>query len=125
MTNDERNPKRECRRALLCGMARSSFGFRYSFGFRRSSFGFENCGHGEPPFAFCACIGTMNCGIGAPASGPEQSLLDRVCSRRTKVRRSGSWKAPSALRPCIGTMNLIVLLLVLVLETKPLHRGRE
>src|ERR1041385_3454614 len=67
----------------------------------------------------------MNCGIGAPASGPAQSFLDRVCSRRTGVRRSGSWKAPSALRPCIGTMNLIVLLLVLVLETKPLDRGRE
>ena len=48
--------------------------------------------HGKPPFAFCACIGTMNCGIGAPASGPAQSLLDRVCSRRTGVRRSGSLK---------------------------------
>src|ERR1041385_7079819 len=38
---------------------------------------------------------------------------------------AGSWKASSALRPCIGTRNLIVLLLVLVLETKPLDRGRE
>src|SRR6266571_6888524 len=44
MTNDERNPKAECRRALWCAMARWSFGFRYSFGFRHSSFGFENRG---------------------------------------------------------------------------------
>src|ERR1041385_7079818 len=40
MTNDERNPKPERRGALWCAMARSSFGFRYSFGFRHSSFGF-------------------------------------------------------------------------------------
>src|SRR6185369_3744301 len=44
MTNDERNPKPECRRDLWCAVARSSFGFRYSFGFRHSSFGFENRG---------------------------------------------------------------------------------
>src|ERR1051325_10014170 len=31
----------------------------------------------------------------------------------------------SLLRACIGTMNLIVLLLVLVLDTTPSDRGRE
>src|ERR1041385_6924705 len=40
MTNDERNPKPEYRWLLWCVMARSSFGFRDSFGFRHSSFGF-------------------------------------------------------------------------------------
>src|ERR1051325_9851611 len=43
MTKDERNPKPECRRALWPAVAHSSFGFRYSFGFRHSSFGFEHC----------------------------------------------------------------------------------
>src|SRR5262245_11657425 len=42
VSNDERNPKPESRRALWCAMAHSYFGFRYSFGFRHSSFGFEN-----------------------------------------------------------------------------------
>src|SRR6266516_2724622 len=39
---------------------------------------------------------------------------------------NSSWKAPSALRPCIGTMNrlVLVLVLVLVLEDKPPNRGR-
>src|ERR1051325_699701 len=44
MTNDERNPKPECQRGLWCAMAPSSFGFRHCFGFRHSSFGFENHG---------------------------------------------------------------------------------
>src|SRR5437667_814344 len=47
MTNDERNPKPECRRTLSCAVAgfviRASDFFRHSFGFRHSSFGFKNC----------------------------------------------------------------------------------
>src|ERR1051325_4206410 len=83
--------------------------------------------HGEPPFAFCACIGTMNRGIGAPASCRRvaASGWGGTGRRDASAPRPVSWKAPSALRPCIGTMNLIILLLVLVLETKPLDRGRE
>src|SRR6266540_3095156 len=60
MTNDERNPKPECERAFCCAMARSSFGFRYSFGFRHSSFGFENCGSWKALATLMPCIGTMN-----------------------------------------------------------------
>jgi hypothetical protein len=44
MTNDEGNPKPECRTRRSGEIALSSFGFRYSFGFRHSSFGFLNCG---------------------------------------------------------------------------------
>src|ERR1051325_10059168 len=40
MTNDERNPKPECRERRRGKIALSAFGFRYSFGFRHSSFGF-------------------------------------------------------------------------------------
>src|SRR5262245_43529192 len=61
MTNDERSPKPECRKALWCAMANSSFGFRYSFGFRHSAFGFENGRSWKAPFRlFSARIGTMN-----------------------------------------------------------------
>src|SRR6185503_4292677 len=57
MTNDERNPKPECRRTLWCAAARSSFGFRYSFGFRHSSFGFENRGSWRACFRLFAYSG--------------------------------------------------------------------
>src|SRR5437667_10282459 len=44
MTNNERIPKLECRRTPRSVIGVSRFGFRYSFGFRHSSFGFGNCG---------------------------------------------------------------------------------
>ena len=40
------------------------------------------------------------------------------------ARRGCLWRAPSALRPCIGTMNRVLLVLVLVLEDNPPNRGR-
>src|SRR6266571_335805 len=43
MTNDERNPKLECRKLSVVRSPVSSFEFQHSFGFRHSSFGFENC----------------------------------------------------------------------------------
>src|SRR5438128_7273003 len=43
MTNDERNPKPECRKLSVVRSPVSSFGFHHSFGFRNSSFGFKNC----------------------------------------------------------------------------------
>src|SRR5882724_3068903 len=42
MTNDKRNPKPECRKLSVVRSPVSSFGFGHSFGFRHSSFGFEN-----------------------------------------------------------------------------------
>src|ERR1051326_5695355 len=59
-TNDEGNSKPEFRRALCCAMARSSFGFRYSFGFRHLSFGFEKWGSCKASIRFHACIRTTN-----------------------------------------------------------------
>src|SRR6266853_5742597 len=44
MTNDERNPKPECRKLSVVRSPVSSFGFRHSFGFRYSSFGFVKNG---------------------------------------------------------------------------------
>src|ERR1041385_1710986 len=40
MTNDERNPKSECRKISTAQALVSSFGFCHSFGFGHSSFGF-------------------------------------------------------------------------------------
>jgi len=57
----------------------SAFGFRHSFGFRQSSFGFENC-----------------------------SLFNKKAGQRTgESGRSwvGSWKAPYRICSCIVTMN--------------------
>src|SRR6266699_7207075 len=63
MTKDERNPKPGYRRALGCAIAglviRISVFLRISsFVIRHSDLGIAV--HGEPPSAFCACIGTMN-----------------------------------------------------------------
>src|SRR6266516_7495750 len=58
----------------LCGRR-----FRHSFGFRHSSFGFENC-----------------------------SLFNQKAGQRTGEGGRGwvgSWRAPSVLRSCIGTLN--------------------
>src|SRR5205823_2761750 len=73
-------------------MARSSLGFRYSFGFRHSSFGFENCGSWKAPFRFFARIGTMNPSgssgrFGVPPSGGPDRL-------KPGLQTFGSWRAP-------------------------------
>src|SRR5215510_5245824 len=104
MTNDERNPKPECRRALWCAMAHSSFGFRYAFGFRHSSFGFEDGGSWKALFLFLKrCIGTMNRPVlGVPA------LAGRSCASRLKAGLQTNLRfmeSPLGLGPCIGTMN--------------------
>src|SRR6266536_633507 len=107
MTNDERNPKPECRRALWCAIARSSFGFRYSFGFRHSIFGFESFGSWRALFRlFSACIGTMNrfvlvLVVLVLESKPPNRGRGR---ERRRGRKGGSWKALFRLfSACIGT----------------------
>src|SRR6266536_488020 len=59
MTKEIRSPNVQLLRVVRSPV--SSFGFRLSFGFRHSSFGFENRGSWRAPFRlFSACIGTMN-----------------------------------------------------------------
>src|SRR5437588_3285513 len=131
MTNDELQMTKEIRSSKVerrAGVrsAVSSFGFRCSFGFRDSSFGFGDCGSWRAPFRFFACIGTMNCPAdvaqaSSPASAPgvppgvraggETPL--QLAAGTAAIR--GSWKASTALMPCIGTMNRLVLVLVVVL----------
>ena len=121
MTNDELQMTKEIRSSKVerrAGVrsAVSSFGFRCSFGFRDSSFGFGDCGSWRAPFRFFACIGTMNCPAdvaqaSSPASAPgvppgvraggETPL--QLAAGTAAIR--GSWKASTALMPCIGTMN--------------------
>src|SRR5947208_17131107 len=77
MTNEIRSPNVE--KLSVVQSPVSSFGFRNSFGFRHSSFGFEN-----------------------------YSLFNQKAGQRTGESGRGwvgSWKAPSALRPCLGTLN--------------------
>src|SRR5262245_33357927 len=89
MTNDERNPKPECRRVLWCAMAHSSFGFRYSFGFRHSSFGFEHCGSWRAPTLFSTRIGTMNRSRRGDAGAV---LLMAISAATSHWQLQGSWK---------------------------------
>ena len=61
--------------------------------------------HGEPPFALCACIGTMNRSespsLGLRPPSPPPKAGERA------GRRGGSWRAPFRFfSACIGTMNL-------------------
>src|SRR6059036_3578608 len=80
MTNDERNPKPECRKLSVVRSPVSSFAFRHSFGFRHSSFGFENC-----------------------------SLFNQKARQRTGEGGRGwvgSWKASIRFFAGIGAMNL-------------------
>src|SRR5213593_1469428 len=132
MTNDELQMMKEIRSSKVerragARSAVSSFGFRWSFGFRDShregaagilpAVLFSGRSAGKMPaalwgswrahFRFSECMGTMNRANGAPNS------CSARCRRggcrtpcRTGVRRSGSWKAPTSLMPCIGTMNL-------------------
>ena len=91
---------------------------------------------GDPPSAFCACIGTMN--RGGPNVGQASRLPRRARQRERGHRRgvglaggagetpallSGSWRAPFRFRECIGTMNLncVLLLLVILLSLFTLH----
>ena len=62
--------------------------------------------HGEPPFVFSACIGTMNQAgeIVARASRPCDSW-DQHTGETPVPLPDGSWKAPTNLKPCIGPMN--------------------
>jgi len=86
MTNDERNPKPDVEKLSV---VRSPFS---SFGFRHSSFGFENC-----------------------------SLFNQEAGQRSGENGRawvGSWKASTIPESRIGTMNRLVL----VLEEKPANR---
>ena len=51
----------------------------------------------------CVCIGAMKPSVGRRLFGvPPSGGPDRL---KPGLRTDGTWKAPSALRPCIGTMN--------------------
>src|ERR1043166_10197491 len=94
MTKEIRKP--ECRKAVWCAMARSSFGFRYSFGFPHSSFGFENRGSWRALFLFCGCIGTMN-RTDFPKDSRRTKIVPYLCPPgRTEFRpqRFGDAKPP-------------------------------
>src|ERR1051325_12156171 len=72
-------------------MVRSSFGFRYSFGFRHSSFGFENRGSWRALFLFLkGCIGTMN-----RTDLPKDSGRTKIVSASLSALNlwEGSWRA--------------------------------
>ena len=58
MTKEIRSPNVQMLRVVRSPV--SSFGFGNSFGFRHSSFGFENHGSWRAPTLFLARIGTMN-----------------------------------------------------------------
>src|ERR1041385_6209480 len=119
MTDDERNPKPEYRKILRDAWAGFVIGI-FSF-IRISSLAIRHSDphgavHGEPPFAFCAYMGTMNAPP-LPASGHP---LPRCQRGRGTGREGGSWKeagypvAPAARRisislngvGCVTTMCL-------------------
>ena len=124
MTNDELQMTKEIRSSKVerrAGVrsAVSSFGFRCSFGFRESSFGFGDCGSWGALFRFFTCIGAKNPPLTPPrrgtfaaesmdhavAFGVRASSAPLSQGRLQFDRRAGSWKAPTTLMPCIGTMN--------------------
>src|SRR5437899_4135236 len=101
MTKEIRSSKVERRAGVRSAV--SSFGFRYSFGFRHSLFGFGNCGSWKAPFRFCACIGLMNRSEGRLLFGvPPSGDPDRL---KPGLQTFGSWKAPFHFFACIGIMN--------------------
>ena len=92
-----------------------------------------SCGSWRAPFRFFACIGTMNCPAdvaqaSSPASAPGVSPSVRAggetppqLAAGTAALR-GSWRARTTSWPRIGTMNRLVLVLLLVFEAEPPNR---
>src|SRR6266511_905966 len=84
MTNDElqmtkeiRNSKVERRAGVRSAV--SSFGFRCSFEFRDSSFGFGDCGSWRALSALRPCVGTMN---RWPSRAGRKAPINRTHSKR-------------------------------------------
>src|SRR5262245_54521751 len=95
MTNDERNPKLECRTRV--GSVIGRFVIQIS-GFLRT----ENRGSWRAHFRFCACIGTLN-RLASPS--PVLRTPSPPLGERDRVRGYGSWKALFRFFECIGTLN--------------------
>src|SRR5437870_1356919 len=91
MTNDELQMTKEIRSSKVerrAGVrsAVSSFGFRYSFGFRHSLVGFGNCGSWRAPFRFFSSIGTVNRSRGGNAAA---DLLIAISAATSQWRVPG------------------------------------
>src|SRR2546427_7935535 len=108
MTNDELQMTKEIRSSKVerrAGVrsAVSSFGFRCSFGFSNSSFGFGDCASWRAPFRFLRMdwdhepSGSCH-RYGVPPSGGPDRL-------KPELQTGGSWKASGPFLPCTGTMN--------------------
>src|SRR6266536_2875020 len=82
----------------------------------------------ESPLSLCACIGTMNLSnaVGARLGEPQRvATAPSPAGHRPALRDGRFMESPLSLCACIGTMNRFVLVLVvLVLESKPPNRGR-
>src|SRR5216117_685972 len=96
MTKEIRSPNVQMLRVVRSLVL--SFGFGHSFGFRHSSFGFENHGSWVAPFRFSACIGTMNRSDSDRGRSPPAA----VAQRRERGSFSKSAGAGHTLRPGTG-----------------------
>jgi hypothetical protein len=120
MTNDERNPKPECRNALSCcdrWFRPSDFVIRHS-DLRITSVQRERLvsglvrgarewvGSWIASFRFSAFIGTMNPPLTPPRRGTDTARTNARSPPGRGRGWVGSWKASFRFSACIGTMNL-------------------
>ena len=115
MTNDERNPKPECRKTLsgvFAGFVIRILSFLRisSFVIGHSSFGFVRSGSWKVPFRFCACIGTIlgrrNSGAGVSHALPN-TRAGRPCHYPPHPRLYNLEFAPRL--PSMNSDNPVVL----------------
>src|SRR5437667_7907633 len=108
MTNEIPSSNDEARSGVRSSV--SSLGFRYSFGFRDSSFGFRNCGSWRAAFRFGAGTGTMT----PPLTPPKRGIFAAwtiACSPPGRGRGwVGSWR--DRIARGVASMTIAALFLI-------------